>query len=298
MGKDKRTYDVLIDVWNRPEPYFRFTLPKFSRGFLGRHKPWRIAPNDKTIPVHVLAGARRCLIAVCPDAVIVGSPAAKGKGYAGGLSIAISLGFLLFFGYMEFLSFKDSMLESELFYGVMFGLVCFLQSWFTRNWLCTPRDWPIIFNRKDRTVTYSPVTAPSFWKFWSTKVKQQFRTASWDEVRVRSYKYRQSNAGRSFHDSYSLLLLWGGEGGDPRALSQAVAIGYQGYFEDELLWMLWEHIRRYMEENGPAIPHGESLRPRTRGRPIEYPPAIIKAAGGPPLSEAEIARIAATAPVD
>jgi hypothetical protein len=171
-------------------------------------------------------------------------------------------------------------------------------AWAVKGWLCSPSDWPIIFNRKDRTVTYAPVARFPFWKFWSMEVKQQFRTASWDEVRARSYKYREATTGGyGFHDSYSLFLLWGGAEGDPHSLSQAVSIGYQGYFEDELMWMLWEHIRRYMEEDGPAIPHGESLRPPTKGKPIVYPPEVIAAAGGPPLPEAEVAKLAAAAPV-
>lgn len=171
--------------------------------------------------------------------------------------------------------------------------------WAVKGWLCSPKDWPIIFNRKDRTVTWAPVIRFPFWKFWSTELKQQWRTASWDEVRVRSYKYREATTGGfSFHDSYSLFLLWGGANGDPRSLDQAVSIGYQGYFEDELMWMLWEHIRRYMEEDGPAIPHGETLREPAAGKPIVYPPEIIKACGGPPLSRAEVDRLAAEAPED
>ncbi|SFL26939.1 hypothetical protein SAMN05192579_1237 [Rhodanobacter glycinis] len=168
-----------------------------------------------------------------------------------------------------------------------------------RQWLCGPSDWPVIFNRKDRTVTWAPVIRFPYWKFWVMEIKPQWRTASWDDVRARSYKYMQSTTGGyGFHDSYSLFLLWGGAEGDPRSLDQAVSIGYQGYFEDELLWMLWEHIRRYMEEDGPAIPHGETLRPLGKGRPIVYPPEVIEACGGPPLSIQEVEEIAATAPLD
>lgn len=186
-------------------------------------------------------------------------------------------------------------------FSIIFGFFFLMAvAWAIKGWLCTPKDWPVTFNKKDRTVTYAPPARPPYWKFWVTKVEQVFRTASWDDVRVRSYKYTEATTGGfSFHDSYTLKLLWGGEGGEPKTLSQVVSIGYQGYFEDELLWMLWEHIRRYMEEDGPAVPHGESLRLRlTQGKPVVYPPEIIEAAGGPPLSEAEVTRIAVAAPVD
>jgi hypothetical protein len=182
---------------------------------------------------------------------------------------------------------------------IIFVFVSMTIVWAIKSWLCSPFDWPVIFNRKSRTITWVPVIRFPYWKFWVTKLTPQWRTASWDDVRARSYKYMQSTTGGyGFHDSYSLFLLWGGAEGDPRSLDQAVSIGYQGYFEDELLWMLYEHIRRYMEEDGPAIPHGETLRPLGKGRPIVYPLDVIEACGGPPLSMQEVEKIAAAAPVD
>lgn len=48
--------------------------------------------------------------------------------------------------------------------------------------------------------------------------------------------------------------------------------------------MLWEHIRRYMEEDGPSIAEGDALSPSFWGRRRrQYPSSLINAAGGPPL---------------
>lgn len=296
MTKDKRTYDVLIDVWNKAEPYFRFTLPKFSRGFLGKHDPWRVAPDDKKQSVHVLAGTRQSLVGVFNNSICIGSPSGASKKYGALLSILMLIPAILL-GWVGVLAAEGGDIGVAIIPFFAFIFTCLFISWTLRNWLCTPLDWPIIFNRKARNVTYALVARPPFWRFWSTNIDQKFRTASWDDVRVRSYKYIQgTTGGHSFHDSYSLLLLWGGEGGDPQALSHYVGIGYQGYFEDELMWMLWEHIRRYMEEDGPAVPHGETLRPPTSGKPIVYPHDVITAAGGPPLSKAEVDKLAAAAP--
>ncbi|OCS49437.1 hypothetical protein BEK67_19985 [Ralstonia pickettii] len=116
-------------------------------------------------------------------------------------------------------------------------------------------------------------------------------------MKVRSYKLVVSNAGRSFHESYWLVLLWGAQDEHGRnVVKDCVPIGYEGYFEDERLFQVWEHIRRYMEESGPPIQPGEQLRkPANSRKPLEFPPEIIAAAGGPALSVAEVERLAGVA---
>lgn len=298
MTKDKRTYDVLIDVWNKAEPYFKFVLSRVVKSLPATRDPWRVAPVDKKQKVHVLAGSRESEIAVFPNAIAIGSPASGGMAEGGKLALIsapVSLAF--FIGIIFFAIYGGYFLSCFSFFAFVFSAMTI--AWAVKGWICSPSEWPVIFNRKDRTVTWAPVIRFPYWKFWVMEIKPQWRTASWDDMRARSYKYMQSTTGGyGFHDSYSLFLLWGGAEGDPRSLDQAVSIGYQGYFEDELLWMLWEHIRRYMEEDGPAIPHGETLRPLGKGRPIVYPPEVIEACGGPPLSIQEVEEIAATAPLD
>lgn len=289
MSKDSRTYDVLMEVWNKPDPYFTISW----RFGLSRYDPWRLEPDDKKQPTHVLAGTRQSLIAVFPDAIAIGSPAAQGRFTTlwGALLIAGLFGGWSFYAfclvfterYFDFMGAAISLL------GALLSAIFFW--WTFRRVFMTVSDWPIVFNRKTRQVTYLPVVIMPILKFWTSPVLQ-WRTASWDEVKVRTYKHLETNGGKSFHDSYDMVLLWGGEGGDPHALRECVGIGYQGYFEDELIWILWEHIRRYMEEDGPAIPPGEELRPKTLGRPVVYPPEVIEAAGGPPLDAEAVAKLA------
>ena len=70
-------------------------------------------------------------------------------------------------------------------------------------------------------------------------------------------------------------------------------IDCQSHLEDEPLFQVSEHIRRYMEEGGPPIQPGERLRkPANNRKPMEFPPEVIAAAGGPALSEAEVKRLA------
>ncbi|SFL26919.1 hypothetical protein [Rhodanobacter glycinis] len=80
MTKDKRTHDVLIDVWNKAEPYFKFLLSRVVKSLPATRDPWRVAPEDKKQKVHVLAGSRESEIAVFPNAIAIGSPATEGGG--------------------------------------------------------------------------------------------------------------------------------------------------------------------------------------------------------------------------
>ncbi len=102
-----------------------------------------------------------------------------------------------------------------------------------------------------------------------------------------------SRFGKTFYYALWLQMLWGGKDGNPKRLKDYVAIGFEGYEEDDGLLQLWEHIRRYMEEDGPPIQPGERLRkPANKRKPLEFPPEIIAAAGGPALSEAEVLALA------
>lgn len=284
MSKDSRTYDVLMEVWDKPDPYFTIA----ERFRLKRYNPWRLEPDDKKQPTHVLASTRESLLAVFPNAIAIGSPVAAGKsaaGWGGMIAAGICGTMWLILGVL-----LDDVVGRCMAL-TLFAFSLLLFWWAFRRLFMSISDWPVVFNRKTRQVTYLPLVMMPFLKFWKSPV-QCWCTASWDEMKVRTYKHLDTNAGKSFHDSYDMVLLRGGEGGDPHALRECVGIGYQGYFEDELIWMLWEHIRRYMEEDGPAIPHGEELRPKTRGKPIIYPPELIDAAGGSALSQEAVAKLA------
>lgn len=288
MSKDSHASEVLVEVWNKPDPYFDIG-DQFRLMPPGRFNPWRVGPDDKKSATHMLASTRDSLVTIFPNAIAVGSPVAKGKSMAGwGGMMAAGFG-LVSMAYAIILAFTGTPNPMMAILAIIFGLfflLCFI--WSFRRLFMSVSDWPIVFNRKTRQVTYLPAFIMPFLKFWKSP-PQEWHTVSWEEVKVRTYKHMETNAGKSFHDSYNLFLLWGGEN---HALNGYVSIGNEGYFEDETLWMLWEHIRRYMEEDGPAIPHGEELRPKTRGKPVIYPPDLIAAAGGPALSAEAVDKFA------
>lgn len=287
MSKEANADDVLVEVWGKPDPFFTTIGKRFVMSVPGRLNPWRVAPEDKKKSTHKLASTRDALIAVFPNAIAIGSPVAANKSFAGfgGMMIA-AIGCMMWLMLAVLL---DDML-GRLTVVTFFVLTALYFWWSFRSLYRSVSDWPVVFNRKTRQVTYLPSLLMPFWKFWKSP-KQEWLTANWDDVKVRTYKYVDTNAGRSFHDSYNFFLLWG-EAGEPHTLRDYVSIGYQGYFEDETMWMLWEHIRRYMEEDGPAIPHGEELRTKTHGKPVAYPPELIAATGGPAFSAEVVTQMA------
>ena len=105
-------------------------------------------------------------------------------------------------------------------------------------------------------------------------------------------QFEIGDALRALLDTYVLRILWG-EARDLRTLDGFAPIGCLGWYEDEMLWQLWEHIRCYMEEGGPAIPPGERLRTSGAGKMPELPAGIVVAAGGPAWSVEQVARLAA-----
>lgn len=89
-----------MPVWDKPEPYFE-VLDKLKRVVPPRKNPWRIAPDDKRIPTHKMARTRKCLVAIHPNAIAIGSPTgSEPRGLLGWFGLTSSLIFsaiILFF---------------------------------------------------------------------------------------------------------------------------------------------------------------------------------------------------------
>ena len=65
-------------------------------------------------------------------------------------------------------------------------------------------------------------------------------------------------------------------------------MGVQSNGFDSTQLALWEHIRQYMEEDGPPLQPGDKLRATDLSRVPEFPPEIVAAAGGPALDQEAI----------
>ncbi|WP_140727918.1 hypothetical protein [Pseudomonas sp. Hp2] len=287
-------YRVLLPEWEGDEPWFELT-PQQRKTILGG-SPHRVAPMDKTQPVHERASTCESLLTVYPDAIsiggVMGASVERGDVGFGGLLLAAFSLFLLGAGI-----FKTGV--DELFtWTVIFpmGFIVFMMSFnLIKLAYLLPKDQPILIDRKSRKVVFSQVRFHSFWKFWVMPGFSSPVTVPWDSIQVRSYKFVQY-MGSTLRDSYR-LELWAPTPDNPRNLLVKEPIGYLGWYEDEKLWQLYEHIRRYMEEGGPAIQHGEKLRKPRKGRDLPaFPEAVLTTLGGPALSDEEVERLAEITP--
>ncbi|MBE1161106.1 hypothetical protein IGX34_11965 [Dyella sp. 7MK23] len=134
---------------------------------------------------------------------------------------------------------------------------------------------------------------PNLLKFWAP-LRIDYRSYSWEQAKARSYQVTSRTVGTSAITSTTagkLCLLWGDSPQDPAQFKDWAAVGNNA--EDEDLLQLWEHVRRYMEEGGPAIHAGDSLRngvydSKWNAPRPDFPSDVIAAAGGAPLSDTEI----------
>lgn len=288
--------DVKVPLWEGPEPYFK--IPEECAKYIpGKKQPYRVVPDDKSCPVHALAESHDSMVAVYPEAISVSTPGGQRYRLEGWFAVGVcALGVAMMAWLLS---------ASIASYGIFnftsivpFIGVCFLSlfgCWMYRLLEHTPPERPILFNRKTRRVHYFVPHHPPFWKFWKP-IPTELRSHGWDDMRLRCYKTHHAT-GVTVREVFNLLMLWGQEDGDPQVLDDFAAVGFVDTYSDAKIFSLWEHIRRYMEEGGPAIPPGEKLRkPGNKNKPLEFPPDILAAAGGPPLAREAVERLAGTVP--
>lgn len=283
-------YNVLLPSWEGQETKFEISN---ALGALLNGRISRVAPEDKKQPVHESASTCDSLLAVHPDAIQIGAPMGTGEVIGtGNTYILFSVGLMGLGGWMTP---RGADVLGWALSAAMFLLGFYAFSFALRMSHLAPRDIPIVFNRKTREVSICVQGRLRFWRFWERVGIDKVITTSWDDLQARSYKIMQLT-GEAARDTHVLRLLWG-EARNPRKLEGIALIGYLGWYEDAALWRLWEHIRRYMEEGGPAIQPGETLRTSGAGKLPELPPQVIAAAGGPALSVEEIVRLVGPAGV-
>ncbi|KIQ33440.1 hypothetical protein RT97_10695 [Variovorax paradoxus] len=293
-------YDIRLPQWNAPDPQFEFVEKVQKKTLLEGKAPWRIASREKRELVHGKASSCDSLLGIHSNAIVVGAPAGTTEiTFMMGLyAVLIGLAACMFgWGAFESILELDSSRSDYVLNlsmstvstsAALFFLVAAI--FFFRVGFLTPRDLPVLFNRKTREVSFFTVIPLRFWKIWQRAGVGEVKTYRWDDAYARSYQLTEMT-GEAARSTYLLALLWS-DPGRPRHCKEIVTIGYKGWWEDELLWRLYEHIRRYMEEGGPPIQPGESLRHSGTGKLPQFPPEVIAAAGGPAFSEEEVRRLA------
>ena len=278
-------YDVYLPVWDKSEPWFEFSEGQ-RQTFVGSN-PWRVSLSDKKECIHAQASSCEAIVSVYPSAIAVGGPAGTSDAASNEImGIAISIVGVV----MSIMMLVETKLHpfSTL---VMFMLVPSLYglSYTIRSTFFSCRDLPVLFNKKMRTVSVTKPRFISFLKFWQPATVDRVVTYSWDAVQARTYKSLQM-MGETSRESYNLTLLCADQA-NPRSFKDFTYLGYVETWEDAPLWRLWEHIRRYMEEDGPPLQPGEMLRTSGFGKLPKFPQHLMDAAGGEALSIDEIEKL-------
>lgn len=285
-------YKVLLPVWSGGESQFCLDRRQL-KSVLG--SPNRIAPVNKSLPVHERASTCESILGIYPNAISVGGVLGAGVergdvafgAWMTAAGVLMSLWTAIRIGLDEWFPWV-TLIPSSCFFSIV-------SIYFFRSAYLLPRDNPILFNKSTQEVTFSQIKFHRFWKFWSSPGFLPSITVPWKSIQARSYKFTQY-MGTTLRDSYR-LELWAPTADDPKRLLVKESIGYLGSYEDEKLWQVYEHIRRYMEEGGPPIQHGEELRKPRRGR--DLPPfvdSVLATLGGPALTDEEVRQIAEKVP--
>ncbi|MFN3415604.1 MAG: DUF6708 domain-containing protein [Caldimonas sp.] len=130
-----------------------------------------------------------------------------------------------------------------------------------------PRDLPVIFDRAHRKVyVMQREVAPGLWgllKPWPVKACAY----DWDLVQAEHHTEVAPNPGTGARRIHRLAFTVRRSAEDPTLIGHfQVALGLA--LTEPMVAPLWEHIRRFMEERGPHLPHpSEPLDERRDDRP-------------------------------
>ncbi|MHC1678897.1 DUF6708 domain-containing protein, partial [Stenotrophomonas maltophilia] len=167
--------------------------------------------------------------------------------------------------------------------GFLFGIG--LISFLFRVLVLMPSDFPVIFNRSAKDIWVAVPTLPSFVRILELH-PVRFERYSWADLQPRTYRILEVTPGASSARWIYILTLVFGQKNDPRRVACEMNIGFKGWGDDFELLQLWEHVRQYMNDAGPALDQGEKFKTFSTGRLPKFPDEAM-AALGRKLSESE-----------
>ncbi len=294
----KRHGEILAEEWEGEELFFDAEFAKNrSKGQaqVGVAQPRRMLSSTDESPVHSGPSSSDVVLAAYENGVVIS-----------GLRGAASLSFLAWFGLLPafcmilasfycisiLLKMGEGVIQEPgvafafllaALFGFLFGLSTF--SVLFRGMVLMPSDFPVIFNRKTRDVWVAIPKMPSFIRIFEVH-PVKFERHSWASLRPRTYRIFEVTPGASSARWTYILTLVFGQEGDPRKVACEMNIGFKGWGDDFELLQLWEHIRRYMNDEGPVLSQGEEFKTFSTGRLPKFPDEAM-AALGRKLSESE-----------
>ena len=289
--------ETTVAVWKSAEPEVVFSAELLKNNAHARRSPFRILPSDHGESLNVDPVAFDAVLRVYPDALEAGTVRgeySKNVGWA--RFSAYVMWVISIFALIIVLS---SLGKPDAFRGgadlIFFGsfgfisyfMLCF-GFYFWRSATINHLDDPVMFNRKSRLVYILPYIRGGFFKFWKSGSHGIPVSYRWDDqIKARIYSYIYFRGANLASEGFELGLLAIREG-TGNEVEHLIQLGVQSNGFDSTQLALWEHIRQYMEEDGPPLQPGDKLRATDLSRVPEFPPEIVAAAGGPALDQEAI----------
>ena len=129
--------------------------------------------------------------------------------------------------------------------------------WTVRLELFQPIDQPTIFDRKHRKVYRIFSESKPGWKGLFKPWPMRACEYDWDLIDA-EHNATIATTGSTIRREHSLVFLVR-RSADDSAIIDSFGIGNSLFVIDDAVDAAWEHIRRFMEENGPPLPEGETL---------------------------------------
>ena len=292
--------ETTVGVWKKAESELVFTSELFRENAHARRAPFRILPSKHNVSLGVDPVAFDAVLRVYPSGLEIGTVRgeySKDVGWA-----KFSAFFMWAFGAFVFFGLIHSFLGSgppasgyDVFFLAIFGFMSYLLLcygfYFWRSAKTNSLDDPVIFNKAAGMVHVMPYIKGGFFRFWRGGRHGVPISYRWDaQIRARIYNYIYFRGANLASEGFELGLLAIREGTE-NEVEQLIQLGVQSNGFDSTQLALWEHIRQYMEEDGPPLQPGDKLRATDLSRVPEFPPEIIAEAGGPALDQDAINRL-------
>jgi hypothetical protein len=235
-----------------------------------------VARFDKRIPMSLNPSAFNNLDGLFRNAICIKntSSSTQLRGIALLSCTLAILPFWFFFDEINGLAIEDYNAPS--LYGILFWVIAiYLMFFLYPKWilaylkldLCAPEDEPIIFDRKHRKIyRLIPPIDGSSERGWARfrAIPLQAVEYDWDYVTA-EHRVQLTGTGQSVSRLHQLVLVVRdrrkpGANEPYGRLLDEFSVGNSAAFGEESVRMWWEHLRRYMQTNGPALPEGEVLQ--------------------------------------
>jgi hypothetical protein len=172
-------------------------------------------------------------------------------------AIGIGFGNLFFFGLIE-RGLEDGFIKFMLCVSTLFFVFGFyFLLWGTRCEFFRPVDEPIIFDRKHRKVYRLFRETHPGWKGLLKRWPMRAAEYEWDLIDV-EHNAVLMTTGSTITRLHNLIFIVRRSATDPTIID-SFEVGNTIQLGETTVAPLWEHIRRFMEEQGPHIPAGEAL---------------------------------------